>query len=83
MVRNLTLENITLLGVEKIARIARIARIAQVLKGEKLIPTSEVFEIVHTQPHSHVDAIRTAIRQHGLGKMIDPQPSRQQILSSR
>jgi hypothetical protein len=73
-VKNRTLGNITSLGIEK------IARIAQVIKGEKLIPVSEAFDIVRTQPHGHVDAILTAIRRIGLDKMIDPQPSRQRNL---
>jgi transposase len=73
-VKNRTLGNITSLGAEK------IALIAQVLKGEELVPASEAFEIVRTQPHGHVDAILTAIRRIGLDKMIDPQPSRQRNL---
>jgi hypothetical protein len=73
-VKNRTLGNITSLGVEK------IALIAQILKGEELVPASEAFDIVRTQPHGHVDAILTAIRRIGLDKMIDPQPSRQRNL---
>jgi hypothetical protein len=76
-VKNRTLGNITSLGVEK------IALIAQVLKGEKLVPAREAFDIVRTQPHGHVDAILSAIRRVGLteppvNNLPHPMPNQKQ-----
>ncbi|MDR1384410.1 MAG: hypothetical protein LBJ67_11310 [Planctomycetaceae bacterium] len=73
-VKTRTVGNITSLGVEKIARIAHI------LKGADLVPTQSAIEIIHSRPHSHVDAILRAIFQLGLEQMISRKPCRQRNL---
>ncbi|MDR1925505.1 MAG: hypothetical protein LBQ66_14125 [Planctomycetaceae bacterium] len=73
-VKKRTLANLTKLGP------AIIAKIQEELKGNKLVPVSEIFETTKNLPHGAVDAVLTAIRNLKLDQIIDPNPSRQRNL---
>ena len=47
-----------------------------VLKGKRLAPIEETFEVTRSQSHGHVEAVRTAMRRLGFDRLIDKAPSR-------
>jgi len=46
------------------------------LKGVRLVPAGEAFEIVRSRKHGHVEAVLTAARRLGLPRLLDREPSR-------
>ena len=52
------------------------------LDGDTLVPLADVFEIVHSHHHGHVQAIRTAMTQLGFESLIASRPSRDRDFSS-
>ena len=50
------------------------------LKGVRLVPAGEAFEIVRSRKHGHVEAVLTAARRLGLPRLLDREPSRERDL---
>jgi len=73
-VRKRTLANLSALSAEQVDAIRRA------LKGESLVPVASLFEIVRSQHHGHVQAVRVAIKQLGFESLIASRPSRERDL---
>ena len=73
-VRKRTLANLSALSAEQVDAIRRT------LRGETLVPLADLFEIVHSHHHGHVQAIRTAMHQLGFEALIASRPSRERDL---
>jgi hypothetical protein len=73
-VRKRTLANLSSLPLDEIEAIRRI------LKGEKLGPVADGLEVIRSQHHGHVEAVRTAMHRLGLEKLIDARRSRERDL---
>ncbi|MBW1907612.1 MAG: hypothetical protein JRJ24_20420 [Deltaproteobacteria bacterium] len=75
-VKNRTLANLSKLPPEAIEAIRRI------LKGDKLVSTDELFEIVEdgSPSHGHVEAVITAMQRLGFASLISSRSSRQRDL---
>jgi len=73
-VRKRTLANLSALAAEQVDAIRRT------LRGETLVPFADLFEIVHSHHHGHVQAIRTAMQQLGFESLIASRPSRERDL---
>ena len=73
-VKNRTLANLSALPL------AQIQLIRRVLKGEDLVPAQDAFEVLRGQPHGHVAAVLGSLRQLGLDRLLDAQPSRSRRL---
>jgi hypothetical protein len=73
-VRKRTLANLSALSAEQVDAIRRT------LRGETLVPLADLFEIVHSHHHGHVQAIRTAMHQLGFESLIASRPSRERDL---
>ena len=73
-VRKRTLANLSALSAEQVDAIRRT------LRGETLVPLADLFEIVHSHHHGHVQAIRTAMQQLGFESLIASRPSRERDL---
>jgi transposase len=73
-VRKRTLANLSALSSEQVDAIRRT------LKGEKLVPVAELFEIVHSRHHGHVQAVRTAMKRLGFESLIASRPCRERDL---
>ena len=75
-VKTRTLANLSKLPNEAIEAIKRI------LKGENLLSSDELFEIVEngSKDHGHVDAVLTAMRRLGFERLINSRSSRQRDL---
>lgn len=73
-VRKRTLANLSALSA------AQVDAIRRTLKGETLVPLADLFEIVHSHHHGHVQAIRTAMQQLGFESLIASRPSRERDL---
>lgn len=56
-VRKRTLANLSALSAEQVDAIRRT------LKGERLVPVSDLFETTRSFHHGHVQAVRTAMRR--------------------
>lgn len=69
-VRKRTLANLSALSTEQVDAIRRT------LKGETLVPVADLFEIVRSRHHGHVQAVRAAITQLGFESLIASRPSR-------
>ena len=50
------------------------------LKGVRLVPAGEAFEIVRSRKHGHVEAVLTAARRLGVPRLLDREPSRERDL---
>ena len=70
-VRNETLGNLSHLPDELIEVIRRS------LRGERFVSAEQAFDVVGSQAHGHVLAVRTAMQQLGFAAVLDAQPSRQ------
>jgi transposase len=57
-----------------------IAGLRLLLKGKKLFPVEEVFDIERTIPHGHVQAVVETIKKIGLEGMISSKPCRERDL---
>lgn len=73
-VRKRTLANLSALSAEQIDAIRRT------LLGETLVPVAELFEIVRSRNHGHVQAVRIAIKQLGFESLVASRPSRERDL---
>ncbi len=73
-VRKRTLANLSALSA------AQVDAIRKTLRGETLVPLADLFEIVHSHHHGHVQAIRTAMQQLGFESLIASRPSRERDL---
>ena len=73
-VRKRTIANLSGLSTEQ----AEAMR--DVLKGKRLAPIEETFEVTRSQHHGHVDAVRTAMRRLGFDRLIDKASSRERDL---
>jgi len=57
-----------------------IKALALALKGVRLVPAGEAFEIVRARKHGHVEAVLTAARRLGVARLLDREPSRERDL---
>lgn len=75
-VKNRTLANLSKLPPEAIEAIRRV------LKGETLVSTDELFEIVEdgSRAHGHVEAVRIAMQHLDFARLVSPRRSRQRDL---
>jgi transposase len=73
-VRKRTLANLSALSAVQVDAIRRT------LRGETLVPLADLFEIVHSHHHGHVQAIRIAMQQLGFESLIASRPSRERDL---
>ncbi len=73
-VRKRTLANLSALSAEQVDAIRRT------LRGETLVPLADLFAIVHSHHHGHVQAIRIAMQQLGFESLIASRPSRERDL---
>ena len=73
-VRHETVANVSQLPPEA------IEALTLALKGVRLVPAGEAFEIVRARKHGHVEAVLTAARRLGLARLLDREPSRERDL---
>jgi Transposase DDE domain len=73
-VRKRTLANLSALSTGQVDAIRRT------LRGETLVPLADLFEIVQSRHHGHVQAVRTAMTQLGFESLIASRPSRDRDL---
>ena len=73
-VKKRTLANLSALPLDQVEMIRRV------LKGEKLGPTEELFEVIRSQHHGSVQALRTAMHRLGFDKLISPRSCRERDL---
>jgi transposase len=73
-VRKRTLANLSALSADQIDAIRRI------LKGERLVSVAELFEIVRSLHHGHVQAVQIAIKQLGSESLVASRSSRERDL---
>ena len=73
-VKKRTLANLSSLPLDQIEMIRRV------LKGEQLGPVADELEVIRSQHHGHVDAVRKAMKQLGFVSLIDAKGSRERDL---
>lgn len=73
-VRNETLGNLSHLPEPLIDIIRRS------LQGETFVPAGEAFEVEHSLPHGHVQAVEMAMQRLGLASLLGAKPSRERAL---
>ncbi len=73
-VKNRTLANLSHLPREQIEALRRV------LKGERLAPVEEVFEITRSLPHGHVAAVLGSLRGVQLDRLLGSRASRERDL---
>lgn len=73
-VKNRTLANLTKWPEQKVAMFRRL------LNDEKLAPLGEVFEVVASPHHGHVQAVLTTIKRLGFEDLIASRPCRERDL---
>lgn len=73
-VKKKTVANLTRLG-DGIVELIRRA-----LHGEDMVPASELFDVLRSPHHGHVDAVLTAVKRLGLETLIASRPSRERDL---
>ena len=73
-VRHETVANVSQLPPEA------IEALTLALKGARLLPADEAFEIVRARKHGHVEAVLTATRRLGVARLLDREPSRERDL---
>ncbi len=73
-VRKRTLANLSALPADQIDAIRRI------LKGERLAPIAELFEIIRSVHHGHVEAVQIAIKQLGFASLVASRSCRERDL---
>ncbi len=73
-VRKRTLANLSKLPMEQVEAIRRI------LKGEQLLPVSELFEVSRSRLHGHVHAVRIAMKQLGFDRLSAARRTRERDL---
>ena len=73
-VKKRTLANLSSLPFDQIEMIRRV------LKGENLGPVTDGLQVIRSQHHGHVEAVRRAMRQLGFDRLIDAKASRERDL---
>lgn len=73
-VKNRTLANLSALPIEQIEAMRRV------LKGEKLVPAEEAFEIRRSTPHGHAAAVMGTAKRVGIDRMLAARRTRQRDL---
>jgi len=73
-VRHETIANVSQLPPEA------IEALTLALKGVRLVPAGEAFEIVRSCKHGHAEAVLTAARRLGVPRLLDREPSRERDL---
>ena len=73
-VRHETIANVSQLPPEA------IDALTLALKGVRLVPAGEAFEIVRSRKHGHVEAVLGATQRLGLPRLLDREPSRERDL---
>lgn len=73
-VKSRTLANLSKLPPEAIEALRRV------LKGETLVPAHEVFSIVASYHHGHVEAVLLAMKKLGFARLLASRPSRERDL---
>jgi transposase len=73
-VRHETVANVSRLPPEA------IEALTLALKGVRLVPAGEAFEIVRARKHGHVEAVLAAARRLGLARLLDRAPCRERDL---
>lgn len=68
-VKKRTLANLSSLSDEQ------LVAMRAVLRGQKLYPVEALFEVVHSRPQGHVDAVRVAMTRLGLPALLGTRPS--------
>ena len=69
-VRKRTLGNLSALSSEQIDAIRKT------LKGEKLVPVTDLFEILRSAHHGHVQAVQVAMKRLGFESLVASRPCR-------
>ncbi len=70
-VRHETIANISKLPADA------IETLTLALRGVRLLPAGEAFQITRSLPHGHVEAVLGAARRLGLERLLDREPSRE------
>ena len=73
-VRNRTLANLSVWPPEQVELLRRV------LRGERLAPVDQLWEVVASPHHGHVQAVRLAMRRLGFETLIAARPSRERAL---
>lgn len=73
-VKNRTLANLSSLPMDQ------VDALRAVLRGERLAPVGEVFEITASRSHGHIQAVRSAMKALGVDQMLASRPSRERDL---
>lgn len=73
-VKNETVGNLSHLPTHVVELVRRA------LKGESLVATEDLFEIVASAQHGSVQAVLTAMKRLGMGRLLDSRPSRERRL---
>jgi hypothetical protein len=73
-VRKRTLANLSALSA------AQVDAIRRTLKGETLVPVADLFEIVRSRHHGHVQAVRAAMQHLRFESLVASRPSRERDL---
>jgi transposase len=74
-VKKRTLANLSSLSSDQVAALRLI------LKGERLVPVTELFEHVDSYHHGHVLAVRSAMQRLGFLDLVASRPSRERDLA--
>src|SRR5437870_2549726 len=74
-VKSRTLANLSKLPAEAI----QVLRLS--LKGEKLVPVGDAFEVVQSLHHGHVEAVLSTMQRLGIGNLLAAQPSPERDLA--
>jgi len=73
-VRKRTLANLSALPMDQVEAIRRV------LKGEKLVPVHDLFEVIDSFHHGHVQAVLTTLEQLGFARLLAARPCRERDL---
>jgi Transposase DDE domain len=58
----------------------QVEAMRHVLKGKRVAPIDDTFEVVRSQAHGHVDAVRMAMKRLGFDALLDAKSSRERDL---
>jgi len=73
-VKTRTLANLSHWPAQKIEALRRV------LRGDTLVRAEDVFSIIHSQPHGHVEAVLHAARTVGMDSLLSSRPCRERQL---
>jgi hypothetical protein len=74
-VKKRTIGNISSLSMDK------VELIRQVLRGDSLVPVTDLFENTSSVHHGHIKAVQVAMKHLGMDKLIGSRPSRERDLA--